>query len=197
MQDARMYVLFLLSIPESRTDSHCRIFIFVILAIPNLFCIETLTSIKSANHLHTTLSSLSPPRSTPLNVFLQINTSGEESKSGLTPLTSSSDSNPEVLDVAKHILKECPTLRLKGLMTIGSWDNSSTGGEDDNPDFKSLRETRDALIGKLKEQGIEGGDVLELELSMGMSNDFQKAIEMGSTNVRVGSDIFGKRPPRD
>ena len=165
-------------------------------AIPNLFCIETLTSIKSANHLHTTLSSLSPPRSTPLNVFLQINTSGEESKSGLTPLLSdSSESNTEVLDVAKHILKECPTLRLKGLMTIGSWDNSSSGGEDENPDFKALKQTREALMSRLKEE--EGVDEFELELSMGMSNDFEKAIEMGSTNVRVGSDIFGKRPPRD
>jgi len=80
-------------------------------------------------------------------------------------------------------------------MTIGSWDNSSSGGEDENPDFKALKQTREALMSRLKEE--EGVDEFELELSMGMSNDFEKAIEMGSTNVRVGSDIFGKRPPRD
>jgi pyridoxal phosphate enzyme (YggS family) len=171
------------------------------LAIPNLYAIETLTSIKSANHLHSTVSSLSPPRSTPLNVFLQINTSGESSKSGLPPLSTSDDNNggsSEVVELAKHILKECKaTLRLKGLMTIGSWDSSSSD-EGVNPDFASLLETRRLLVAKLKEEGIEGAVEREeeFELSMGMSNDFEKAIEMGSTNVRVGSDIFGARPPR-
>ncbi|GAA5877271.1 hypothetical protein JCM16303_006223 [Sporobolomyces ruberrimus] len=172
-------------------------------SIPNLYAIETLTSIKSANHLNTTISSLSPPRSSPLNVFLQINTSGEESKSGLPPLSSSNpEQGQEVLDLAKHILKECrDTLKLKGLMTIGSWDASTTDSNGVNPDFETLRETRKHLVLRLKEEAkdVEGVDALkeeELELSMGMSNDFEKAIEMGSTNVRVGSDIFGARPPR-
>ncbi|GAA5899448.1 pyridoxal phosphate homeostasis protein [Sporobolomyces salmoneus] len=168
-------------------------------SIPNLYAIETLTSIKSANHLHSTVSSLSPPRSKPLNVFLQINTSGESSKSGLSPLSSSSDSSSsEVLDVAKHIMKECKeTLKLKGLMTIGSWDHSHSDSAAENPDFSTLLSTRSELVKRLKEEGVkELGEEEEFELSMGMSNDFEVAIRMGSTNVRVGSSIFGAREPR-
>ncbi|GAA6058517.1 hypothetical protein JCM10212_006956 [Sporobolomyces blumeae] len=165
-------------------------------SIPNLFAIETLTSQKSANLLHSTVSSLSPPRSTPLNVFLQINTSGESQKSGLPPLSPDQPTG-EALELALHILKECSSLRLKGVMTIGSWDASTS--DEPNPDFVKLVETRDTLLSKLREQ-VDVKDQVEqlgeLELSMGMSNDFEEAIRMGSTNVRVGSDIFGARPPR-
>ncbi|GAA5922739.1 pyridoxal phosphate homeostasis protein [Sporobolomyces koalae] len=168
-------------------------------AIPNLYAIETLTSIKAANHLHSTLSTLSPPRDTRLDVFLQVNTSGEASKSGLPPLSSSSasDAPSELVDVAKHILKECDTLQLKGLMTIGSWDHSTAGPDEVNPDFDTLRNTRRLLAQRLNAEGHESVKEQALELSMGMSHDFEKAIEMGSTNVRVGSDIFGARPPRN
>ncbi|POY70373.1 hypothetical protein BMF94_6654 [Rhodotorula taiwanensis] len=177
--------------------------------IPNLFAIETLTSVKAANHLESTLSSLSPPRSTPLNIFIQINTSGEEQKAGLPALSAASDSDSssssspnEVVDVAVHILTQCPHLRLRGLMTIGSFDSSTSAHP--NPDFERLKETRTALLSALRgrddvkdrvaelEHEAEGG----LELSMGMSNDFVEAIEQGSTNVRVGSSIMGARPPR-
>jgi hypothetical protein len=96
-------------------------------------------------------------------------------------------------------LTECKeTIELKGLMTIGSWDHSRTSQEI-NPDFACLVETRSQLYKRLEEQGVEGlGDkgAEAWELSMGMSNDFEKAIEMGSTNIRVGSDIFGAREPR-
>ena len=88
-------------------------------AIPNLFALGTLTSIKSANHLHNTLSSLSPPRTTPLNVFLQLNTSSEPQKAGLAPSTSA---DSDLLALATHIVEKCPTLRLRGLMTIGSFE---------------------------------------------------------------------------
>lgn len=180
-------------------------------AIRNLYAIETLTSIKHATQLDNTLSGLTPRRETKLNVFLQINTSGETSKSGLPPLKleeSESEEEEEggkdqeeVVKVAKHILKECKeTLKLKGLMTIGSWDHShdSSDSKQINPDFKTLLETRHQLFKRLRgTEGIEGlGEEEEFELSMGMSNDFEKAIEMGSTNVRIGSDIFGVREPR-
>ena len=132
-------------------------------------------------------------------MFLQVNTSGESSKSGLAPLSteSSASSSSELVEVAKHILMECrDTIQLKGLMTIGSWDHSTTESEV-NPDFETLRVTRATLVKRLREDGVAGELEEEgLELSMGMSNDFEKAIEMGSTNVRVGSDIFGAREPR-
>ncbi|GAA6057906.1 hypothetical protein JCM3770_002197, partial [Rhodotorula araucariae] len=174
-------------------------------SIPNLFAIETLTSVKAANQLHNTLSSLPAPRSSPLNVFIQINTSGEEQKSGLPALTPSSPPSGEVVDLALHLLQKCPSLRLKGLMTIGSFEASTAHGEP-NPDFERLKETRAALLAALRERANGSEETLRravaemeqegLELSMGMSNDFVEAIEQGSTNVRVGSSIFGARPPK-
>jgi len=73
-------------------------------------------------------------------------------------------------------------------MTIGAIARSKATGEgEENEDFKCLKEERDRLQ---KELGVE------LELSMGMSEDFEGAISMGSGEVRVGSTIFGERPPK-
>lgn len=90
-------------------------------------------------------------------------------------------------------------------MTIGSFDNSTADGEK-NPDFEVLVKAKgdltSALKGKIGELEGEAKEraqkVLDegLELSMGMSEDFEQAIKQGSGNVRVGSRIFGKRPPR-
>ncbi|GAA5972636.1 hypothetical protein JCM11641_002948 [Rhodosporidiobolus odoratus] len=175
-------------------------------AIPNLFAIETLSSLKSAKLLQAALSSQSPPRPTPLNVFLQVNTSGEEQKSGLPALSpsSSSPATGELVDLASYMLSSCPNLRLKGLMTIGSYGASTSSAP--NPDFNALKDSREALLEALRAKAgadealksaleaaeSEGG----LELSMGMSSDFVEAIEQGSTNVRVGSSIFGARPAK-
>lgn len=91
-------------------------------------------------------------------------------------------------------------------MTIGSLEASTSDAP--NPDFERLKETREALVAALRAQtgGAEQDDALrkavdeveeeELELSMGMSSDFVEAIEQGSTNVRVGSSIFGARPAK-
>lgn len=73
-------------------------------------------------------------------------------------------------------------------MTIGAIARSKATGEGkENEDFVCLREERDRLENAL---GVE------LELSMGMSEDFEGAIGMGSGEVRVGSTIFGERPPK-
>lgn len=74
-------------------------------------------------------------------------------------------------------------------MTIGAIARSkATTAETENEDFVTLRDQRDLVE---KELGLEKG---RLELSMGMSNDFEGAIKMGSDEVRVGSTIFGERP---
>eukprot|EP01136_Pigoraptor_vietnamica_P020384 Opistho-1_new@69211 len=95
-----------------------------------------------------------------------------------------------VLALVRHVTTNCPRLVFAGLMTIGDpdWDRNSPP----NPDFKALAACRDVIA---RELGVPAG---ELELSMGMSGDFEHAIEMGSTNVRVGSVIFGPRwyPPK-
>lgn len=120
-----------------------------------------------------------------LRVFVQVNTSGEESKSGVEP------QSKELLSLCKLIRDECENLRLQGLMTIGAIARSkATTAETENEDFIALKENRDWVA---KELGVEAG---ELELSMGMSEDFEGAIVQGSDEVRVGSTIFGERPPR-
>lgn len=87
-------------------------------------------------------------------------------------------------------------------MTIGSVVSSSS--EETNPDFEELVRNRDGLLEVLErvaeekrvKEGVEEMRREGVELSMGMSGDFAQAIRQGSTNVRVGSSIFGARPPR-
>jgi PLP dependent protein len=162
--------------------------------IPNLFLVSSVDSQKkatqldkgraelSSSHLSTTTLSLGP-----LNIHIQINTSGEESKSGVTP-------GPEATELALHILKSCPHLNLFGLMTIGAIARSKAVKEgEENEDFIALRTERDRLEVELGEE-LKGR---RLELSMGMSDDFEGAIGMGSDEVRVGSTIFGERPAKE
>ncbi|KIR98606.1 YggS family pyridoxal phosphate enzyme [Cryptococcus deuterogattii 2001/935-1] len=171
-------------------------------SVPNLFILETLSSIKVADLLQ---KSLPPSRSSKLNVYLQINTSGEDSKSGLSPLPSSSSSSSnssaepkstELIDLAVHVIEKCPGLKLLGIMTIGSWDASHDPTKP-NPDFECLKRTRAELAKVLAEKGVPGAPTEdELELSMGMSADFVQAIKEGSSSVRVGTRIFGDRPKK-
>jgi len=162
--------------------------------IPNIWAIQTVDSDKKAITLN---KSLPAERTEPLNVYIQVNTSGEDSKSGIAPLVGGAtptDSPSELEKLAKLIVHDCPRLRLLGLMTIGSFEASTEAGEE-NPDFKALIESKDVLQGLLKEEsgwGVNG----QLELSIGMSADFEQAIQVGSGSVRVGTGIFGSRPPK-
>ncbi|KAI0347805.1 hypothetical protein BDW22DRAFT_1349870 [Trametopsis cervina] len=176
---------------------------------PNLYAVQTLTSSKAASALDKHLPA-SRPR---LNVFLQVNTSGEDNKSGLPPLSPSSTSTEakeakeakegELTALARHVLTSCPRLRLLGLMTIGSLAESLSGTEE-NSDFGRLAATRDVLQEVLRTEfplGEEGdgerwGEGGKLLLSMGMSSDFEAAVRAGSDVVRVGTSIFGGRPPK-
>lgn len=119
----------------------------------------------------------------PLRVFVQVNTSGEEEKSGVEP--------SQATEMCKHIREQCPHLKLQGLMTIGAIARSQGATEGkENEDFVILREVRDTVARNLNMEENE------LELSMGMSADFESAIRCGSNQVRVGTDIFGQRPSR-
>lgn len=99
-----------------------------------------------------------------LDVFLQVNTSGEDAKSGLDP------SSDAILELALTIRRECPHLRFKGLMTIGM--------RGDESDFITLRELRDEVTRRWAEEQeeTEGPLASPLELSMGMSGDYEAAI---------------------
>lgn len=82
-------------------------------------------------------------------------------------------------------------------MTIGAIARSKEMAEgEENEDFQILKDERDRLEQELKEE-LKGKGLERLELSMGMSQDFEGAIQMGSDEVRVGSTIFGERPPKD
>ncbi|CZR56847.1 probable Putative unspecific racemase [Phialocephala subalpina] len=154
-------------------------------SVPNLYLVSSVDSSKKATQLSKGRSEI--PNAESLNIHIQINTSGEESKSGVTP-------GPEATELARHVLSSCPNLNLVGLMTIGAIARSQAVKEgEENEDFKTLVEERDRLQQELKQ---ELGD-RKLELSMGMSDDFEAAIGMGSDEVRVGSTIFGERPKRE
>ncbi|CAI9086823.1 OLC1v1020739C1 [Oldenlandia corymbosa var. corymbosa] len=139
--------------------------------VPNLAVVETVDDEKIANHLDRAVGNIGRK---PLRVFVQVNTSGEESKSGVEPAA--------CLELVKHITVSCPNLVFSGLMTIGMPDYTSTP-----ENFKTLANCRAEVC---KELGLKEE---QCELSMGMSGDFELAIEMGSTNVRIGSTIFGAR----
>ncbi|KAI8079715.1 uncharacterized protein B0P05DRAFT_541703 [Gilbertella persicaria] len=143
----------------------------IVASIPNLFIVETIDSAKKADALNK--ACLAVERQDKLKVYVQVNTSGEEAKSGVEP--------SEALDVCQHIKENCPALELYGLMTIGMKDRDAAN----NPDFKKIIELKQDI--KLKLQ-------LEVfEASFGMSGDYKEALLEGSNNVRVGTAIFGAR----
>lgn len=110
-----------------------------------------------------------------LDVFVQVNTSGEASKFGLAP--------DQALDFARA-LPAFSSLRVRGLMTLALF---SSDERHVRPCFQRLRDLRDRL-----QQDAPSGERFQ-ELSMGMSGDFEWAIEEGATIVRVGQAIFGAR----
>ncbi|MGH8666980.1 MAG: YggS family pyridoxal phosphate-dependent enzyme [Burkholderiales bacterium] len=118
------------------------------------------------------LSEQRPAALEPLMVCIQVNVSGEASKSGVPPQTAAA--------LARQVAS-LPNIRLRGLMAIPA---PAPDGERQRAQFRELR----ALYDALRAQGID----LDT-LSMGMSDDLEAAILEGSTLVRVGSAIFGRR----
>jgi PLP dependent protein len=111
----------------------------------------------------------------PLQICLQVNLSGESSKSGVPP-----DEVPGLL----HLLRDLPNLRARGLMAI----------PERAADFAAQRAAFARLRALLEDANNEG---LHLDtLSMGMSGDLEAAVAEGATIVRVGTAIFGERQPR-
>ena len=103
----------------------------------------------------------------PPEVMLEVKLSAEEAKRGASP-----DELPELIGA----VRECPHLRLIGLMTMPPWSDDPEAAR---PYFRRLRELGER-------HGVAG-------LSMGMSHDFEAAIEEGATSIRVGTALFGKR----
>ena len=134
-------------------------------------CIQSLDRLNLAQELDKQLQK----ERRNLDVFIQVNTSFEESKFGLKP--------DEVISFIRE-MNHYGTLKIKGLMTIGLLDVEK---EKMQPSLRLLREIRDEIY-KAKIEGIS-----ELKLSMGMSQDLEMAIAEGSNMVRIGTSIFGNR----
>lgn len=111
-----------------------------------------------------------------LPVLLQVNVGREVQKSGVLP---------EDAEALLRQVNELPNLAVHGLMAMPPFFES---GEEVRPYFRQLRELADAFV----EQGLLGQHG-PLELSMGMSGDFEVAVEEGATLVRVGTALFGER----
>nr|WP_311462942.1 YggS family pyridoxal phosphate-dependent enzyme [uncultured Aggregatibacter sp.] len=131
---------------------------------------QTLERAKIADRLN----EQRPPHKAPLNVLIQVNISNEASKSGVQP--------DDILPLAKHV-ENLPHLRLRGLMAIPEPTDDVAQQEQT---FRQMRTLFEGLQQALPHAQID-------TLSMGMTDDMQAAIQCGSTMVRVGTAIFGKR----
>ena len=109
-----------------------------------------------------------------IDILLQVNTSGEYSKSGCNPT--------ELFELANSVA-QIPRINILGLMTIGSF---SSNQELVRKEFRLLRSLKDDLQAKMPNLNLK-------HLSMGMTNDFELAIAEGATIVRIGTAIFGER----
>jgi hypothetical protein len=133
--------------------------------------IDAVDSLKIAQRLNTAASALKKK----LPILIEVKLSHEESKHGLSP-----DELPSLLAA----IDELEWIEAVGLMTVPPW---SEDAEIARPYFRELRRLRDESVARFPRL---------TQLSMGMSNDFPVAIEEGSTCVRVGTALFGRRLPK-
>lgn len=134
----------------------------------NFAWVHTLSSLKHAQRL----DQQRPVALAKLNVCIQVNLSGETSKNGIT--------TQQLIPLARE-LSNLPNLRLRGLMTM--------------PDPSSSQQQQLAVFSQLAslKNELEQADFHTDTLSMGMSGDIESAIKAGSTMIRIGTAIFGKR----
>jgi pyridoxal phosphate enzyme (YggS family) len=136
--------------------------------------VDSIDSAKLAQRLNDAAQKLGKT----LDILIEINIGGEEAKSGIAP------DDPEL----ESILTQAPIwphLHIRGLMTVPPFTDDPEGTR---PYFRKLRGLRDQLASRQLPSVNLGA------LSMGMSHDFEVAIEEGSTCVRIGTAIFGTRP---
>ncbi len=141
--------------------------------------VDTLDSLRLARKLNAAAEG----RATPLPVLLEINLAGEPAKSGLAP------DSKELEDIL-YAAPQLEALKISGLMAIPPF---TADPEDSRPYFRRLHELRDHIAAR-KLAAVSPQTFLSLGvLSMGMSHDFEIAIEEGSTCIRLGTALFGER----
>lgn len=136
--------------------------------------IREVTLIHSVDTLHLVerIAEAAPDVADPVEILLQVNTSGEVTKFGASP----TEARPLAEGIARF-----PSLRLRGLMTLGPLTDDE---EAVRASFRLLRRLREELRELLPPDAV---------LSMGMSGDYEIAIEEGATIVRIGTALFGAR----
>lgn len=139
-------------------------------ALEHFDLIETVDRPELADRLETLLA----PLDRVLPVLIEVNIGGEPQKSGVTPA-----STPALVE---HLLERSPHLRLEGLMTVPPYDADP---QRSRPHFSALRGLAADLAARF--------DTKPLALSMGMSDDFEVAVEEGATWIRLGRVLFGER----
>lgn len=138
-------------------------------------CVHTVDSLALAQRL----SHLATEAGRELDVMIQVNVSGEETKSGVTP--------GEALSLAQSV-QALPALTVTGWMTIGLNSREETAVR---AGYRTLREIRDTALVRSERGDMDLREAWEL--SMGMSNDLEWAIAEGATIVRVGTAVMGNR----
>ena len=141
-------------------------------AVETFDVIQTIDSVDLARRIDAIVAAAGGARRYP--VLLQVNVDADPAKSGLHP----PDVEPALAEIAAM-----PHLAVEGLMTVGRLVDAAEAAR---PTFRALRE----LSGRLRAAGTALGPAL----SMGMTDDFEVAVEEGATIVRVGRAIFGERP---
>jgi hypothetical protein len=139
-------------------------------AIELFDAIETVDRAELADRLELLLA----PSGRMLPVYLEVNIGAEAQKSGVMPDAAAA--------LADHLVSRCPHLVLRGLMAVPPWHPDP---ERSRPYFAALRE----LAARVEERT----GTTRLQLSMGMSEDFEVAVEEGATFVRLGRVLFGER----
>ena len=134
-----------------------------------------------------TLDRQAAERARPIEVLIQVNASGEMTKGGC---------RPEEIEALAVAIQKTRHLTLTGLMTMAPFSEDPKTAR---PIFRKLRELRDRLQGTLTNSITQSLNhpITHLQLSMGMSQDFEVAIEEGADIVRIGTAIFGERTTRD
>lgn len=139
--------------------------------IDKAFLIHSVDSVRLAEQINLEAAK----KSVHINILIQVNISNEDTKFGLK--------EEETIDMIREI-STLPNIHIKGLMTIAPFTDNP---EDNRRYFKSLKQMADNI------STLNIPDVEMCELSMGMTGDYEVAIEEGATLVRVGTGIFGNR----
>jgi len=144
--------------------------------------VELFSALDSVDSLRLAqkLNACAQQRARPIPVLIEVKVGGEDAKSGATP-------DSQAFDELLRSAPDLPYLDFRGLMTVPPFCQEP---QQTRPFFQALRDLRDRIAAQRLPK-------LRMEvLSMGMSHDFEVAIEEGSTRIRVGTALFGERIPR-